>query len=100
MNETSDVKPSNLPANAVLLLIFVIVFGVLLLVSRPLGILGLVVVIVWTIKVLINLVRWLRSDKDTRPKLRFPKKTALALGVVILAIGYFAYLVARDLGIT
>ena len=98
MNETLDVKTSNLPAHFCLLLIFVIMSGALLAVLGPVGIIGCVVVIVWSLKVLFDLVRWLRLDKDTRPKMRFPKKTALALLVLIFAVGYFMYLIARDLG--
>lgn len=99
MNETLDLKPSKIPANAVLLLIFMIVSVVLKFVAGPVGLIGLVVVLVWAVKLLIDLVRWLRTDKDARPKMTFPKKTALALLVVLVAIGYFAYLVVRDLGL-
>lgn len=98
MNETSDMKPSTLPANAVLLVVFIIVSGVLFAVFGPLGIFGLILVVVWSVKLLIDLVRWLRSDKDTRPAMRFPKKTALVLMMVILTVGYLLYLIARDLG--
>lgn len=97
MNETSDMKPSKIPANAVLLLIFVIVTVVLKFVAGPVALIGLALALVWTVKLLIDLVRWLRMDKDTRPKMTFPKKTALALLLVLLAVGYFAYLIARDL---
>jgi hypothetical protein len=97
LNETSDMKPSKIPANAVLLLIFVIVSVVLKIVAGPVGLMGLAVVLVWAVKLLIDLVRWLRTDKDTRPKMTFPKKTALTLLMVLLAVGYFAYLIARDL---
>lgn len=99
MNETLDLKPSKIPANAVLLLIFMIVSVVLKFVAGPVGLIGLVVVLVWAVKLLIDLVRWLRTDKDARPKMTFPKKTALAFLVVLVAIGYFAYLVVRDLGL-
>lgn len=97
MNETSDMKPSKIPANAVLLLIFVIVSVVLKFVAGPVALIGLAVVLVWAGKLLIDLVRWLRADKDKRPKMTFPKKTALALLVVLLAVGYFVYLIVRDL---
>ncbi len=97
MNETSDMKPSKIPANAVLLLIFVIGAVVLKFVAGPVGLIGLAMVLVWAVKLLIDLVRWLRTDKDARPKMTFPRKTALALLVVLLAVGYFAYLIVRDL---
>jgi hypothetical protein len=97
MTDSLTIKPSKIPANAVLLLIFLIVSIVLKVVAGPVGLIGLVVVVVWGAKVLIDLVRWLRADKETRPKMTFPKKTVLALLVVLIAIGYFAYLVARDL---
>jgi hypothetical protein len=97
MNETSNMKPSKIPANAILLLIFVIVSVVLKFVVGPVGLIGSAVVLVWAVKLLIDLVRWLITDKDTRPKMTFPKKTALALLVVLLAVGYFAYLIVRDL---
>lgn len=97
MTEASDMKPSKIPANAVLLLILVIVSMVLKFVAGPVGFIGLALALVWAVKLLIDLVRWLRMDKDTRPKMTFPKKTALALLVVLSAIGYFAYLIARDL---
>ena len=97
MNEISDMKPSKIPANAVLLLIFVIVSVVLKFVVGPVGLIGLSVVLVWAVKLMIDLVRWLRTDKDARPKMTFPKKTALALFVVLLVVGYFAYLIVRDL---
>ncbi|WP_156477424.1 hypothetical protein [Falsihalocynthiibacter arcticus] len=90
-------KPSKIPANAALLLIFVIVSVVLKFVAGPMGLIGLAVVLVWAVKLLIDFVRWLRTEKNTRPKMTFPKKTALAVLVVLLAVGYFAYLIARDL---
>lgn len=90
-------KPSKMPANAVLLLIFVIVSVALKFVAGPVGLIGLSAVLVWAVKLMIDLVRWLRTDKDARPKMTFPKKTALALFVVLLAVGYFAYLIVRDL---
>lgn len=101
MNETLDEKPSNLPAKTVLLVIFVILSGVFLAVMGPRGLGGIwmIAVIVWTAKLVFDLVRWMRSDKATRPKMRFPKKTVFALLIVILAVGYFAYLIARDLGL-
>lgn len=97
LNGTLDPKPSKIPVNAVLLLIFLIVSVVLKFVAGPAGLIGLVVVVVWTAKLLIDLVGWVRMDKDARPKMTFPKKTASALLVVLLAVGYFAYLIARDL---
>ena len=98
MNETSDVKLSKIPANAVLLLIFIIVSFVLtFVIGHAVGLIGLAVVCVWAAKLLIDLVRWLRMDKGTRPKMTFPKKTSLALSVVLISVGYFAYLIARDL---
>jgi hypothetical protein len=99
MKETSDLKPSRIPANAVLLVILFVVSVVLKFVAGPIGLIGLVLVLFLTVKLLIDVVRWLGLDKETRPKMKFPKKTALALLVVLLAVGYFLYLVARDLGI-
>ncbi len=90
-------KPSKIPANAVLLLIFVIVSVVLKFIAGPVALIGLALALVWAVKLLIDLVRWLRMDKDTRPKMTFPKKTALALLIVLLAVSYFAFLIARDL---
>jgi len=55
------------------------------------------VVIAWSTWLLFYLMRWLNSDKDRRPRMRFPKKTAGLLFLVIMAVGYFVYLIARDL---
>jgi hypothetical protein len=98
MTENSDPKSSSLPASATLLIAFLIVNLVLNAVISIVGELGLAVATVWSAKLLFDLVRWLRSDKDTRPKMKFPKKSAGVLIVVILVFGYLVYLVARDLG--
>jgi hypothetical protein len=97
LSDTLKPEPSKIPANAVLLLILLIVSIVLKFVVGPLAIVGLVVAVVWAAKVMFDLVRWLRMDKASRPKMMFPKKSALALLVVILAVVYFAYLIGRDL---
>jgi len=90
-------KPSKIPANAVLLLILLMVSVVLKFVAGPVGLLGLVLAFVWGLKLMFDLLRWLKTDKEKRPKMTFPKKSAFALLVVLLAIGYFAFLIARDL---
>jgi preprotein translocase subunit Sss1 len=97
MTENSNPKSSSLPASATLLITFSIVTLVLIFVSPIVGVVGFVVAIVWSAKLLFDLVRWLRLDKDTRPKMKFPKKSAGVLFVVVLAVGYFVYLIARDL---
>ena len=94
MTDNSDPKSSSLPANATLLIVTL----VLIFVFPIVGVLGFVVAIVWSAKLLFDLVRWLRSDKGTRPKMKFPKKSTVVLLAVILAVGYFVYLIARDLG--
>ena len=99
MNVTSGMKPSKIPANAVLLVTFFVVSVVLKFVAGPIGLIGLALVLFLTVKLLIDVVRWLGLDKEARPKMKFPKKTALVLLVVLLAVGYFIYLVARDLGL-
>jgi uncharacterized ion transporter superfamily protein YfcC len=98
MTENSDPKSSSLPASATLLIAFLIVTLVLTFVVPIVRMFGFVVAIVWSAKLLFDLVRWLRSDKDTRPKMKFPKKSVGVLFVVILVVGYLVYLVARDLG--
>lgn len=101
MNDSFDVKPSTIPARAALFAIFLIVTFVLFFVVGwtvmflPIW-LGVVIAVAgW---LLFDLVRWLRSDKNTRPKMKFPRKTATALFLVIMAVGYFGYLIARDMG--
>lgn len=100
MSTERAVKPSNLPASAALLMIFVIVTWVFTLVVGSFGLLAplcAVVTLVWAAKLLFGLTRWLKADKDTRPPMRFPRKTAAVLLVILLAVGYFGYLIARDL---
>lgn len=102
MNDSFDVTPSTIPARAALFAIFLIVTFVLFFVVGwsviflPIW-LGLV--LGGAIWLLFDLVRWLRSDKNTRPKMKFPRKTATALLLVIMAVGYFGYLIARDMGV-
>ena len=98
MTENSDPKSSSLPASATLLITFLIVTLAITFVFSIVGLFGFVVIIAWSAKLLFDLVRWLRSDKGTRPKMKFPRKSAGVLFVVILAVGYFVYLIARDLG--
>ena len=97
MTENSDPKSSRLSASATLLITFLIVTLVTTFVIPIVGVLGFVVAIVWSAKLLFDLVRWLRSDKGTRPKMEFPRKSVGVLFVVILVVGYLVYLVARDL---
>lgn len=100
MNNTPDLKPSTLPASALAFLIFFILSWVIRLTVMPYGIFGwlqFAMIIIWLAKLLFDLARWLRADKEARPRMKFPKKTALALLCVVLLVGYFVYLIMRDI---
>ena len=100
MNNTPDLKPSTLPASALGFLIFFMLSWVIRLTVMPYGIfvwLQFAVIIIWLAKLLFDLARWLRADKEARPRMKFPKKTALALLCVVLLVGYMVYLIMRDI---
>ena len=100
MNNIPDLKPSSIPASALGFLIFVILSWVIRLTVIPYAIfawLQFAVIIIWLAKILFDLARWLRADKEARPRMKFPKKTALALLCVVLLVGYFVYLIMRDI---
>ena len=97
MTETAPPEYSTLPARAVLLIVFLIVSLVMTLVvgnlSAPIMI---VVAILWAVKLLYDLVRWVKADKGTRPKMKFPTKSVVALLAVLLCVLYFGYLLMRE----
>jgi hypothetical protein len=100
MIDNPAVKPSTLPVSAASFIIFLIVSWVLRLTFLPYEIfaqLPFAVIFIWSAKLLFDLLRWLRTDKHTRPKMRFPFKTTLVLCLVVLPIVYFGYLVVRDM---
>ena len=99
MSDTAPPEYSNLPASAVLLVVFLIVslvgtlfiFGGLSLVP-----IWIAAAALWAVKLLYGLVRWIRADKATRPKMRFPKKSAMVLFAVVLCVVYFGYLLGTE----
>jgi hypothetical protein len=99
MTDTAPIRVSSLPASAVLWVVFLIVSMVMTLVA-PGGLfvipIWMAVAIIWAVKLLYDLVRWIRADKITRPKLRFPKKSAMVLFAVVLCIVYFGYLLVTE----
>jgi uncharacterized membrane protein len=99
MTDTAPMKYSILPASAVLLVVFLIVSMVATLVVGGLVLMPLwvAVAILWAAKLLFDLVRWMKADKTTRPKMRFPKKSLVVLFLVVLCVVYFGYwLVTED----
>ncbi len=56
----------------------------------------LVVAILWATKLLYDLVAWFRTDRITRPKMKFPKKSVVALIVAVLCVGCFGYLLGQE----
>lgn len=99
MTDTASPKYSTLPASAVLLVVFLIASMVVTLVIPGglfLVLIWFSVVILWAAKLLYDLVRWVRADKIERPKMRFPKKSVLALFVVVLCVGYFGFLLVTE----
>ncbi|MFT6091004.1 hypothetical protein [Sulfitobacter sp.] len=98
MTDTAATRYSKLPASAVLLVVFLIASMVLTIVVGglfPVPI-WIAVAILWAVKFLYDLVRWIKADKITRPKMRFPKKSAMVLFAVVLCVVYFGYLVVTE----
>jgi hypothetical protein len=99
MTDTAPLRVSSLPAGAVLWVVFVIAsMLVTFVVSGSLVFIPIwiAVAIIWAAKLLYDLVRWLRADKEARPKMRFPKKSAAVLCAVVLCVVYFGYLLVTE----